>query len=215
MKDLRLVYFSSVKWMSSALWIFITLINWGCTSEDDMLHVTMKDGNKILVGSCPKFYDSEQSFIHSVSFPAMEDCQTYNVENIDYEINGRYSIVGYDKVYTGCWEMAKFGVWATKYGLRPNTVYYVATDVFTKHLPAVPEGMMIVPHKDNVRMGFCPGIAYATFIDTNDYKAGVCILQTGNKSIKYDSNGVFINININNLKEQLTWKFQIQNEFWD
>ena len=87
MKDLRLVYFSSVKWMSSALWIFITLTNWGCTSEDDMLHVTMKDGNKILVGSCPKFYDSEQSFIHSVSFPAMEDCQTYNVENIDYEIN--------------------------------------------------------------------------------------------------------------------------------
>ncbi len=215
MKRKKIVHNGCTKRMPSVLWIFIILINWGCASEDYILHVSMKDGNIITVDYRPKFYESEEAFIHSVSFPAMEDSQTYNVENIDYEINGRYSIVGYDKVYTGCWEVAKFGVWATKYGLRPNTVYYVATDVFTKHLPAVPEGMMIVPHEDNDRMGFCPGIAYATFIDTNDYKTGVCILQTGNKSIKYDSNGVFVNININNLKEQLTWKFQIQNDVWD
>ncbi len=204
-----------VKRIPFELWILLTLMNWGCASEDYILHVNMKDGNIITVDSRPKFYDSEEAFVHSVSFPSLENYLTTNVEDISYEINGRYSIVGYDKVCTGCWEKAKFGVWATKYGLSPNKVYYVATDVFTKHLPAVPEGMMIVPQKDNDSMGFCPGIAYATFIDTNDYKTGICILQTGNKSIKYDSNGVFINININNLKEQLTWKFQIQKEVWD
>ena len=215
MKDLRLVYFSSVKWMSSALWIFITLTNWGCTSEDDMLHVTMKDGNKILVDSRPKSYDSELSFIHSVSFPSLEDSQIHDGEDISYEDNGRYTLVGYDIMYTGCWEIAKFGDWAIKYGLDPSTVYYVATDVFIKYLPAVPENMMIVPYKDNDRMGFCPGVVTPTFIATNNYKTNTCILQTGNKSIKYDSNRVFIDFNINNLKEQLTWKFQIQNEVWD
>lgn len=74
--------------MPSVLWIFIILINWGCATEDYILHIDMKDGNIITVDSRPKFYESEEAFIHSVSFPAMEDSQTYNVENIDYENNG-------------------------------------------------------------------------------------------------------------------------------
>lgn len=162
-----------------------------------------------------KFYDSENSFIHSVSFSSVENYQTYDVEDISYEVNGRYSLVGYDQMHTTCWEMTKFGAWATKYGLSPNRVYYVATDIFIKKLPVVPEGLMIVPSMNNEDMGFCPGIVNPTFMIKNDYHVNACILQTGNKSIKYNSNGTTVNVNINNLKEQLTWKFQIQKEVWD
>ncbi len=111
--------------------------------------------------------------------------------------------------------MAKFGSWISQYGLKPNAIYYVATDVYVKYITYVPDNLMIIPKKSTKAMGYCPGIDTPTFSVTNHDKENVCILQTCNKSIKYDSNGNLINLNINNLIEQLTWKFLIQKTVWE
>ena len=193
----------------------ISVTHWGCSKDDNILHIEMSDGNTVVVNTHTKFYDSEDAFLHSVSFRSTNDYQVHDVEEIDYEINCRYSLVGYSQINTECWEMAKFGSWATKYGLSPNTVYYVATDIFAKYISAPQEGLMIVPDANNVNMGYCPGINSPTFMYSVNDTANVCILQTGSKCVKYDSNGIPVNLIINNLKKQLTWKFQILRDVWE
>ena len=197
------------------LWTLMAFLVLGCSSEDDMLHVVMKNGTTFDVESHVKVYETEDAFLHSVRFFPESQILPDEMENIDYEINSKYSLAGFSQMETGSWEMAKLGNWASRYGIRPDAVYYVATEMYIKKLPLLPDGLMIVPNTHNERMGFCPGIATQTFIYENDYTANSCVLKTGNRIIKYDINGNTINIDINKLKEQLTWKFQIQKEVWD
>lgn len=198
-----------------ALWMLMAFLVLSCSSEDDILHAVMNDGNTFSVDSRIIVYETEDAFLHGVRFFPDSQILTDEVEGVDYEINGKYALTGFSQMETGSWEMAKFGSWASNYGIIPNTVYYVATEVYIKKLPLVPDGLMIVPNTHNECMGFCPGIAAPTFIYQNNYAANSCILKTGNRVVKYDTNKDPINININNLKEQLTWKFQIQKEVWD
>lgn len=197
------------------LWTLMAFLVLGCSSEDDMLHVVMKDGTTFDVESHVKVYETEDAFLHSVRFFPESQILPDEMENIDYEINSKYSLAGFSQMETGSWCMVKLGNWASRYGIRPDAVYYVATEMYIKKLPLLPDGLMIVPNTHNERMGFCPGIATQTFIYENDYTANSCVLKTGNRILKYDINGNTINIDINKLKEQLTWKFQIQKEVWD
>ena len=197
------------------LWTLMAFLVLGCSSEDDMLHVVMKDGTTFDVESHVKVYETEDAFLHSVRFFPESQILPDEMENIDYEINSKYSLAGFSQMETGSWDMVKLGNWASRYGIRPDAVYYVATEMYIKKLPLLPDGLMIVPNTHNESMGFCPGIATQTFIYENDYTANSCVLKTGNRIIKYDINGNTINIDINKLKEQLTWKFQIQKEVWD
>lgn len=197
------------------LWMFMAFLVMSCSSEDDIVHAVMRDGITFDVDSHIKFYETEDAFLHGVRFFPGRQIQPDEIENIDYEISGKYSLTGFSQMETGSWEMAKFGNWASRYGVSPEAVYYVATEVYTKKLPLLPDGLMIVPNNHNEGMGFCPGIAAQTFIYENDYTVNSCVLKTGNRIIKYDINGNPINISINSLKEQLTWKFQIQKDVWD
>lgn len=40
----------------------------GCESEDDIISVTMQDGNTITTNSSQRYYPDEDEFVHGVSF---------------------------------------------------------------------------------------------------------------------------------------------------
>ncbi len=187
----------------------------GCSTEDGIFCVTMKDGRIIAINSHIRDYPSEEQFVHSVSFPNESEYNVSNIDSIDYTLDYSYEIFGYDESLTVGWEKIRLGKWAINYGLSPNETYYAATNIYRKYLASVPVGMFIVPLNDNEDMGYIPGIMSKTFIVTKVNGAPICVLQTCEKSIVYDANGNLINININNLKTKLTWKFLILEDFWD
>ncbi len=51
----------------SVLCIFIAVSIYACSSDDDILHTVMKDGNKLTISGQITYYDTEDTFLHSVS----------------------------------------------------------------------------------------------------------------------------------------------------
>lgn len=196
--------------------VFITITFFtGCNTENDIIHVTMKDRTEIAVKDKTIVYDTEESFNHSVTLLFHYNHYAPQIEKVEYATDSLYSISGYDQVFSGGWELVKFGSWITKYGLTAEKEYFVATDVLTKYISPIPDDLMLEPCPSMENMGFLPGFSQPYFIAYNNNNIGACVMQTCDKKIKYDSTGNYINLNINNLETKLTWNFLITKNMWE
>lgn len=203
----EVIYFS--------LSLMILFMSVGCEHEESDISVTMADGKNFVVSKTIKYYSTEEEFVHNVSFSF--PC-TYNyevVDSIDYQLDKQYETTGYNQTFTGCWEMAKLGDWSKKYGLSPNEIYYVATNIFAKYVQQPQNGLAIVPHLGKENMGYSPDIEPTTFRVTTDSNNKICILKTGCRVIGYDSNKRSVDCNLPNLKNRKVWRFLIQSDGWD
>lgn len=185
-----------------------------CESEDVLQMLTMKDGRTITIGNNVKYYQSINDFMSSVSFTFDSTNDNGSVDTISYLIGERYKIIGYSSDVMGAWEIAKFGNWIEKYGLKANQAYYVCTRLYKKYVNQPPKGIMIVPALNTDSMGYCPGINIPTFIIDKGTTSNFAILKTGERVIGYDSDGNSIFYYIPNLKT-VTWKFSIQDDGWE
>lgn len=191
----------------------------GCDKEEPIIKNVMKDGVEIVVPTKVRYYDSEEEFIHNVSFSFHREYDLKMVEEVEYTFGEQYVVTGYDQRYNGVWEKAKFGDWISSYGLDASDTYYVCTTVVTKYLNIPPQGLMIVPKLGIELMGYCPGIDPKTFLVDYATERDASILLTGARTIGYDSDGNSISISVpsffNNNTTNLTWKFLIQTDGWD
>lgn len=202
------------QYLSASLIIFTIMIFSSCDSSiDEIVHLSMKDGQIIGVISRAKEYASEDLFVHSVSLP--KSYIPHNTENLNYVLGDKYELYDYDDVFTIGWEKSIFGEWASNYGLIPGEEYYTATNVYVKYLSPTPTGLAIYPKVDNDNMGYIPGVDKKTFLLTTDKETSARILQTCEKCVVYNKNGELINISINNLKTKLIWKILIMKDGWD
>lgn len=172
-----------------ALCLIVISVLCSCESEDDLMNVTMQDGNTITINSSQRYYHSEEEFVHCVSFSFPRSCEYSEVEEVEYLKDSEGIVSGYSQSFIGCWEAAKFGEWVRDYGLNPNDVYYVATKVYTKYVSMPCEGLRIVPKFGGQFMGYCPDVEPRTFRVNNDSDAQVGVLTTGVRYIGYDSEG--------------------------
>lgn len=196
--------------------IIIVAFN-SCNSTLDTFPVKMQDGMTISVNSSIKYYPDEESFVHDVSFSVPRQYEYFNVEKFEYVEDSTYVAEGHDQSFIGYWEKATFGDWIKEYGLVPQTVYYVATKIYTKNITMPQDGLEIVPKWGSPLMGYCPNTEYTTFKVNNNKEQHVSTLYTGVKYIGYDSKGkgIYKEIPSLNINQKITWKFLIQNDGWE
>ncbi len=185
-----------------------------CDSEGNTTCVTMKDGVTIEVETSIKYYNTEEDFIHSISFNFHKDFAFYPKIEFEYRPNEEYELSGYSQKFIGCWEKAQFGEWITQYGLSPYLTYYVCTKTYVQYVSLPPEDYMIVPKLSNDNMGVCPNIGSKTFLALNDNKKQTSTLITGVRFIGYDSHQETVNIELPQLNN-IIWKFLIQSDGWE
>lgn len=187
-----------------------------CESEDNIISITMQDGNTITLNSSQKYYSNEEEFIHCVSFSFPRSYECSEIEYIDYLDDSEYIVEGCNQFFIGGWEIARFGEWIRNYGLNPNESYYVATKVYAKYLSKPPVGLRIVPKLGGTFMGYCPDIEARTFRIDNISEMQVSALITGIRYIGYDSKGNDIKYEMPSfINNELIWKFLIRDDGWD
>lgn len=193
---------------------FVIVILVSCESGDVITTLTMKDGRAITIVNGVKYYPSVNDFKSSVSFTFDSANDKGSVDTISYRNGERYKIKGYSSDTIVAWEIAKFGNWIEKYGLKADQNYYVCTRIFKQYVSRPPEGTMIVPALHNDSMGYCPGINYPTFTADYNKDSKFAILKTGERVIGYDSDRNSIFHYIPNLTK-ITWKFSVQDDGWE
>ena len=117
----------------------------GCESEDDIISVTMQDGNTITTNSSQRYYPDEDEFVHGVSFAFARSYDYSEIEEMEYQDDSEGKVTCYNQFFIGSWEIAKFGEWIRDYGLEPDKAYYIATKVYVKYISMPPKGLRIVP----------------------------------------------------------------------
>ena len=191
----------------------------GCESEEDIISVTMQDGNTITTNSSQRYYSDEDEFVHGVSFAFARSYDYSEIEEIEYKDDSEGNVTGYNQFFIGSWEIAKFGEWIHDYGLEPDKTYYIATKVYVKYLLMPPKDLRIVPKLGGRFMGYCPDIGQKTFRVYNNSDTQVSMLITGVRYIGYDSERNSINCEVpsfsNNKNDKLTWEFLVRDDGWD
>ena len=194
------------------LFLLTALIVISCDSNP--YSITMQDGMTIQYVSTPKYYSTEDDFVHDVAFDFPHPYDYAMPQHIDYVQDSIYTVHGYNQTFIGHWEKAKFGDWIKAYGLVPKQYYYVATKVYAKYISMPQDELWIYP---KLRTPITHKPLYVG-VERNKEKHA-CALFTGIRYIGYDSNGKGIYVEIPSFDDkgdnQLTWKFSIDNDFWN
>lgn len=199
------------------LFLLITFIISSCDS--DPYSVTMQDGRTIQYVSTPQYYSTEDDFVHDVTLNFPHQYDYSHVENIDYAKDSLYTVYGHDQTFIGYWQKAKFGDWIKVYGLEPNEYYYVATKWYTKFV-SMPQGdLSIYPKSVEPFKRYHSESKTNSFITELNKGKHAYALSTAVKYIGYDSKGKSIYLEIpsfdDDTNRQLTWKFSVDESFWE
>lgn len=201
------------------LLLLLIFVASSCHDEvDNDIVTTMEDGKTIIISSEIHFYSTEEEFVHNVSFPSSHSAKAVEFEELNYSKGTLMAVYGYNNFSIQKWEKTKLGSWCEKYGLKPNNIYYVGTKVYDKYVSKPPEHLRIVPKYEENQMGYCPLVDSRFFEVLNEDYNQCTILRTGVRYIGYDSKRNPLNIEIPlifNNKNNLTWKFSIQDDGWD
>ena len=176
--------------------------------------ITMQDGVTIQYVSTPKYYSTEDDFVHDVAFDFPHPYNYAMPQHIDYVQDSIYTIHGYNQTFIGHWERAKFGDWIKAYGLVPEQNYYVATKVYAKYISMPQDELSIYP---KLRTPITHKPLYVGVEHNKEKQA--CALFAGVRYIGYDTKGKGIYMEIpffaNKGDDQLTWKISVENDIWD